>query len=130
MKKYLFFIAVFVLGAAVIVKAQKAGPSIDQVIKLSQDKYDIGKVKQNESATFYIEFTNITKKPIVVENVMAGCGCTVPETPKAPILPGKTGQVKVGYNATSVVKFTKDVTIKIKGVQEPKIVYFTGEVVK
>ncbi|MCH5598744.1 DUF1573 domain-containing protein [Niabella ginsengisoli] len=94
-----------------------------------KDKYDIGKVPQGQPVTFYMEFVNQTKKPLVVKSVMAGCGCTVPEKPKEPIMPGKTGKIKVAYSAPSAGPVNKDVEIYLAGYNEPKIVYFTGEVV-
>ncbi|MCH5721166.1 DUF1573 domain-containing protein [Niabella hibiscisoli] len=65
----------------------------------------------------------------MVKNVMAGCGCTVPEKPTEPIMPGKTGKIKVSYSAPSAGPVNKDVEIYLAGYNEPKIVYFTGEVV-
>ncbi len=101
----------------------------DAAITMVKEKYDIGKVKQGDPVTFYMEFVNQTKKPLVVKNVMAGCGCTVPEKPTEPIMPGKTGKIKVSYTAPSAGPVNKDVEIYLAGYNEPKIVYFTGEVV-
>jgi hypothetical protein len=127
--KRVFMLAAFIMGAIFSVNAQKSAPIVDQVIKMSKDIYDLGKVKHNEKTTFYIEFTNITKKPVVVENVTVSCGCTLAEKPTEPILPGKTGKVKVGYNGSAAPgsKFSKLVFIKIAGVNEGKTIIFTGE---
>lgn len=127
MLRYCFLVGFFVLAASVSAYAQTLLPA-DKVIKMHHDKYELGKVKFKKDTTFYMEFTNISKKPIVVESVVAGCGCTVPEKPSAPIMPGKTGKVKVGYNGSAPAgeEFSRDVTIKIKGA-EPKTVYFSGE---
>lgn len=128
MKKILFLLLVL-LGMTYMSSAQSAAAA-DKMIKMDKEKYELGKIPVNEPMTFYMEFTNISNKPIVVENVMAGCGCTVPEKPAAPVLPGKKGKIKVGYNAAGHGVFTKDVQIKIAGVNEPKIVLFTGETVE
>lgn len=108
-----------------VCQAQKLAPA-DQVIKMEKAQYDLGKIKHNEPVTFYMQFTNISKKPVVVENVTAGCGCTVPDKPVAPIMPGKSGKIKVVYSAVANGKFNKDVTIKVAGA-EPKTIFFTGE---
>lgn len=132
MKKSIFLLFVLFLASATILSAQTKAPvaqSVDQVIKMSKEKYDIGKIPQGTPYTFYMEFTNISKKPVIVENVMAGCGCTVPEKPQQPILPNKTGKVKVEYNAAAPGLFNKSVTIKLAGVDEPKLIMFGGEVV-
>ncbi|HRX93891.1 MAG TPA: DUF1573 domain-containing protein, partial [Chitinophagaceae bacterium] len=44
------------------------------------------------------------------------------------IMPGKTGKVKVIYNAAAVAPFTKDVYVKIAGIQQEMIMHITGEV--
>lgn len=128
MKKILFLLLVL-LGMTYMSSAQSAAAA-DKMIKMDKEKYELGKIPVNEPMTFFMEFTNISNKPVVVENVMAGCGCTVPEKPAAPVLPGKKGKIKVGYNASAHGVFTKDVQIKIAGVNEPKIVLFTGETVE
>ncbi|MCF3111714.1 DUF1573 domain-containing protein [Niabella sp. CC-SYL272] len=129
MKKFYLFAVLFLMGFAVASHAQEAVPA-DQVIKMAKEEYQLGKLKFKEGTTFFMEFTNISKKPVIVENVLVGCGCTVAEKPSAPIMPGKVGKIKVGYDATAAAgsAFKKDVTIKIKGAQ-PKTVYFTGEII-
>lgn len=126
---FLFFaVSVLAVNAQTSTKEQKA-PAIESAIKMTMDKYDIGKIPQGQPYVFFMEFTNITKKPLVVKTVMAGCGCTVPEKPTEPILPGKNGKIKVSYSAPSVGPVNKDVEIYLAGFTEPKIIYFTGEVV-
>ncbi|HTM92964.1 MAG TPA: DUF1573 domain-containing protein [Flavisolibacter sp.] len=72
--------------------------------------------------------TNSSDKPVVLESVIASCGCTTPEWSKEPIAPGASAQIKVGYNAAALSTFTKNITIRLAGVQEPKIIHITGEV--
>lgn len=129
MKQFYLFAVLFFMGFAVTANAQEA-VSADKVIKMTKEKYDLGKIKFKKETTFFMEFTNISKKPVIVESVLVGCGCTVAEKPAAPIMPGKVGKIKVGYDATAPAgqPFNKDVTIKIKGAQ-PKTVYFTGEII-
>lgn len=103
--------------------------SADGAIKMTKEKYDVGKIPAGEAYTFYMEFANQTKKPLVVKHVGAGCGCTVPEKPTEPIMPGKTGKIKVVYTPTSASPINKDVEIYLAGYDEPKIVYFTGEAI-
>jgi hypothetical protein len=100
----------------------------DDVIKVNTEKFDFGKIKQGVPITTYFEIKNISDKPVVVENTWGSCGCTTPETPKAPIMPNTTAKIKVEYNAAAMGGFTKDVSIKLAGIQEPKVVKITGEV--
>lgn len=129
MKKIYLFMVLFLMAFVPGSYAQDVTPA-NKVIKMDKEEYDLGKLKFKKDTTFFMEFKNISKKPVIVENVMVGCGCTVAEKPSAPIMPGKTGKIKVGYDATAGVgsTFKKDVTIKVKGA-EPKTVYFTGQII-
>ena len=122
MKKILLMAVAFIVSASVM--AQKA----DDVVKVNTDKYDFGKIKQGVPVTTYFELTNTSNKPVVIENAWGSCGCTTPEIPKEPIAPKATTKLKVAYNAAAVAPFDKEVYIKLAGVQEPKIVHITGEV--
>lgn len=123
MKKLLFLAAAFVTGIAAFAQ-QKA----DDLVKINIDKYDFGKIKQGVPVVTYFTLTNISDKPVVIENSWAGCGCTTPEVSKAPIAPNGTTKIKVGYNAAAMGVFNKDVYVKLAGVQDTKVIKITGEV--
>ena len=54
---------------------------------------------------------------------------TVPEKPEKPISPGATAKIKVQYNAAAVQPFNKDVYIKLAGIEQPKTLHISGEVI-
>ena len=122
MKKLFVLTAALVTGFAVM--AQKP----EEVIKLSFESYSFGKIKQGVPVTTYFEVTNISDKPVVIENVVPTCGCTTPEWDRAPIPPKGTAKIKVGYNAQAVAPFTKDINIKLAGVEQMKPIKISGEV--
>lgn len=122
MKKLFLLAAAFVAGFAAM--AQKA----DDLVKLNAETHNFGKIKQGVPVTTSFTVTNSSDKPVVLESVVASCGCTTPEWSKEPIAPGASTQIKVGYNAAALSTFTKDITIRLAGVQEPKIIHITGEV--
>lgn len=122
MKKLFLLAAAF--ATAFSVMAQKA----DEIIKLNSETYNFGKIKQGVPVTTFFTVTNKSDKPVVLETVTASCGCTTPEWSKEPVAPGGTTQIKVGYNAAAVAPFTKDITVRMAGIQEPKIIHITGEV--
>ena len=124
MKKLFLIASLFVSALAVQAQDKKA----DDVIKMNTEKYDFGKIKHNVPATTFFEIKNISDKPVVIENAWAGCGCTTPEWPKEPIAPNSTVKLKVGYNAAALNHFDKDVFIKLAGVNEPKVVKISGDV--
>lgn len=122
MKKLLLLATAFVFGFAAM--AQKT----DDLVKVNTEKYDFGKIKQGVPVITYFTLTNVSDKPLVIENSWGSCGCTTPEWNKEPIAPNASTKIKVGYNAAAAAKFTKEVYIKFAGIQEPKIVTITGEV--
>jgi len=124
MKKLFFLAAAFLISAAVIGQTK-----VDDVAKFNTELYDFGKIKQGVPAVYYFEIKNNSEKPLVIESASASCGCTVPEYPKEPIAPGKTAQIKVQYNAASAGHFTKDVYIKLAGINDQKTLKITGEVI-
>ena len=123
MKKILLIASAFVIGLSV-----SAQQKTDDIVKVKNDKFDFGKIKQSVTVTTYFEITNISDKPIVIESATASCGCTTPEYAKEPIAPGATSKIKVGYNASAMGSFNKDVFVKLAGVQETKNLKITGEV--
>ena len=91
-------------------------------------KYSFGKIKQGVPVTTKFTFTNKGTRPLIVENAEAGCGCTTPEYPKAPIMAGKTGVISVTYNAANAGPFTKEVNVKFAGIQLPVTLQIDGDV--
>lgn len=61
--------------------------------------YNFGKVAEGESVEYSYRFKNVGTTPLIVSNVSASCGCTVPEKPEAPVMPGETGFIKVKFNS-------------------------------
>lgn len=59
----------------------------------------LGTVKQGEQVAVSWRFKNAGSKNLVIGSVTAGCGCTIPETPKEPIEPGKEGVIKAVFNS-------------------------------
>lgn len=125
MKKSFLLAAAFTLTLGAF--AQNDAKTFDKVIKVSET-HDFGKIKQGVPVTTEFELLNISDAPVVVENTWAGCGCTTPEKIVEPIMPKSSAKLKVQYNAASLGIINKDVYIKIAGVDQPKTVKITGEV--
>lgn len=68
----------------------------------SMDK-NMGKVVEGEQVLVTYKFKNSGNKPLVITSVTAGCGCTIPETPKEPIAPGAEGEIKAKFNSSGRV---------------------------
>ena len=68
-------------------------------VMLIDSIHDFGTVTEGEMVEFSFRFKNSGKKPLIVSNVNASCGCTVPEKPEEPVMPGEMGYIKVKFNS-------------------------------
>jgi len=66
-------------------------------IKFATDVIDFGKVKAQSENSFAFEFVNTGTEPLLIENAKGSCGCTVPNWPKDPIMPGSKGKIDVVF---------------------------------
>lgn len=97
--------------------------------KFKEETHDYGDVPEGPKAECDFEFKNVGKKPIVISEAHGSCGCTVPEWPKEPILPGKKGKIHVIYNTEHRPgPISKDVTINSNAQQSPMVLHIKGNV--
>lgn len=59
----------------------------------------MGKLNEGEMLNVEFEFTNTGSEMLVIKNVTASCGCTIPEKPEEPIAPGNTGRIKATFDS-------------------------------
>jgi hypothetical protein len=58
-----------------------------------------GKIEEGVMMDVEFEFTNTGTEMLVIKNVSASCGCTIPEKPEEPIAPGQTGKIKATFDS-------------------------------
>ena len=104
-------------------------PTPADVLQVKENTHNFGKIPQGRPAIYIFEIVNTGSTPLKLDNVRASCGCTTPEWSKAPIEPGATAQIKVGYNAYAEGSFTKTVSI-IYNTNQTKLLTISGEVYK
>jgi hypothetical protein len=100
------FIFSFLLISYLGISAQNAVPAADANepqahIEFKSLVHDFGKIAVNSKAECEFKFKNTGSVPLILSNVKASCGCTVPEWPKEPILPGESGVIKVNYTTVT-----------------------------
>lgn len=122
MKKILTFAMCLALGAFIAVNAQSNDGS---KIEFTKTDHDFGTVKTGNALSHTFEFVNKGTAPLVLSNVKAACGCTVPSWPKEPIAPGAKGTISSSYNNTSAGAFNKSITVTTLG-GETVILYLKG----
>lgn len=70
-------------------------------VAISENHFDFGKIKKGDKVQHVYEITNTGSNPLVISEVVPGCGCTAPSFTKEPILPGKTGQITLSFDSSS-----------------------------
>jgi hypothetical protein len=70
------------------------------IMTFAKESHDFGQVNEGDKVVFDFFFTNTGKSALIISNATATCGCTVPEYPKQPLAPGKTGIIHVVFNST------------------------------
>lgn len=87
--------------------------------------HDFGTVasETNNSTTFKV--TNTGKKPLIIDEVKASCGCTTPKKPEKPILPGESDVITVNFRPTEAQKNDQMKTITVAANTEPRLSVLT-----
>ncbi len=69
-------------------------------IEFDKTEYDFGTVTDGEKVKGSFRLKNTGTSKLVIFNATGSCGCTVPEWPKKPVLPGETAEVKFTFNSS------------------------------
>lgn len=106
-----------------------ASAAAQSVITFKKTDHDFGTFKESEPQSFEFVFTNTGDKPLVVQQAIASCGCTVPSFSKEPIAPGKKGSLKVVYNGKGKFpgKFKKSISVQSNASNSIVRLYIEGE---
>lgn len=100
-----------------------------QTISFDKTTFDYGNIKSGADGHRFFTVTNTGDKPLIISEVKPSCGCTTPEWSKDPILPGKTAQIKVGYNTANPGTFNKLIEVYSNDPQNSRsVLYIKGTV--
>ena len=103
-------------------------------MKFESDVIDFGSIDWDSNGLREFKFTNTGKTPLTITSVNGECGCTAttidgkPGWPTEPILPGKSGVIKVKYDTKREGRFEKNVTISSNSKFATKKVRIKGEI--
>lgn len=127
MKKIAILILLF-SAMGVVAMAQQTDKKAE--IKFDKLTHDFGTFSESEpvkQCTF--TFTNVGNAPLIINQAVASCGCTVPTYTKTPIAPGETGTIDVTYNGKGRFPghFKKTITVRTNGETEMTRLYIEGD---
>ena len=100
-------------------------------IEFEAEIIDLGEFMQYDdpSSKCEFKFKNTGKEPLIISKCKGSCGCTVPECPKEPILPGESSVIKVNYDEKRVGSFNKSITITSNAKTTTKILKVKGKII-
>jgi hypothetical protein len=125
MKRLFFIISLLIFGISA--KSQVATTKL----QFSATEHDFGTFKEEAGRqTFDFIITNTGTEPLVIQNVVASCGCTTPEWTKAPIPAGAKGKVTAIYDpANRPGQFNKTLSVYTNTKPEVSVLVIKGEVI-
>ena len=113
-------------------QVQEANPQANNpnapVVKFDKVVHDYGEMEQHGDGRCEFKFTNEGKEPLILSNVRSSCGCTVPEWPRQPILPGQSDVIKVKYDTKRVGMINKSISVYSNASQSPVTLRIKGKI--
>ncbi len=114
MKTPVLILSIAIIAAGAIIMINKPEPPQKRIsviqtpaakklptttIEWNDTSYNMGKIIDGEQVEIVYTFKNTGKEVLVFSNIQASCGCTIPEKPEKPILPGNSGTIKAIFNS-------------------------------
>ncbi|MBQ2210856.1 MAG: DUF1573 domain-containing protein [Prevotella sp.] len=99
-------------------------------IKFEKTTHNFGSFSEKDpKVTCTFVYTNVGEQPLVINQAIASCGCTVPQYTKEPVKPGEKGELKVTYNGAGKFPghFKKSITVRSNGAVEMTRLYIEGD---
>lgn len=130
MKKLLLIAVMMVCGISLAMAQQTTKAKKQAEIKFDKITHDFGKFSESApKVSCVFTYTNVGNAPLIINQAVASCGCTVPEYTKTPIKPGEKGQLKVTYNGEGKFPghFKKSITVRTNGKVEMTRLYVEGD---
>lgn len=98
-------------------------------VALSESSFEFGKIKKGDHKEHTYEITNTGKNPLIISQVKPGCGCTVPDYTKDPIMPGKKGKITLKFDSSNFDGLVnKQAEIYANVEKAPMVITFTADI--
>lgn len=98
-------------------------------VDIIDSTYHFGTVTDGDKVEYSYRFKNSGTKPLVITNASASCGCTVPEKPEKPIMPGEMGFIKIVFDSKGRIGSAfKTITVTSNAIPDFPQLNLTGEV--
>lgn len=117
-----------IIALVLYANAQSSSNETGPVITFEKTVHDYGTIKKGADGSYDFEFKNTGKEPLILSKPRSNCGCTVPDWPQEPIMPGQSSKIKVTYNTNLVGPINKQVTVISNAANSPVVLQIRGTV--
>lgn len=69
------------------------------IIAFKEREHNLGRLNEGEKVIAWFDYTNVGNAGLIIQDIKAGCGCTVPEWKDRPLSPGDSAVVKVVFDS-------------------------------
>jgi hypothetical protein len=134
--KRIFLLFALCAGLATTTWAQEPAsttnePASGPVMTFETTTVEYGEIDQGSDPLRTVTFTNTGTEPLVINSAKGSCGCTVPNFPKEPIMPGQSEVIEIRYDTKRVGPINKTVKIKTnEGPNVQHVLYVKGKINK
>lgn len=90
--------------------------------------YELGVLKMGDEKELKLVLENQVEKPVIINGIHGFCGCTIPSYEKEPILPGKSSEVSIVFQADQAGTFNKELRMFLSSQKKPVSIIFNGEI--
>ncbi|MCC6307892.1 MAG: hypothetical protein BWZ05_01799 [Bacteroidetes bacterium ADurb.BinA245] len=73
---------------------------------------NLGTLVKDQSIEVSFRFKNSGDKNLIIKDVSASCGCTIPEKPQKPFAPGEEGVIRAKFNGSGSGHISKHIFVK------------------
>lgn len=94
-------------------------------LRFDKMEHDFGDARIGQDYTYKFKVTNTGKKPLIIEDAKASCGCTVPDKPENPIQPGKSDEIVVTFTPKPGQDGITSKTVTVMANTDPKTTMLT-----
>lgn len=105
------------------------GSGKESVIEFETAVNDLGTIREGEQVAAWFTYKNRGSRPLVIQDIKAGCGCTVPQWNDQPLGAGESEMIKIIFNSAGK-KGVQNIRISVlSNARNPKeIVYLKANV--
>ncbi len=100
------------------------------VMTFESTTVDYGEIERGSERLRTVSFTNTGDAPLVITNARGSCGCTVPDWPKEPIMPGESSSLSINYDTNRLGNINRTIRVSTNEGSDPHVLLIRGNVVQ